>query len=210
VSQRDVHARRGRFIVLDGVDGCGKTTQARALVESLTREGGAPLHLREPGGTVLGEEIRELVLGRGHGAIDAGVELLLFAAARRQMLREKVEPALREGRDVVCERFHPSTFAYQAVAGGLEERAVLDVLERWAGDPAPDVVIVIEMAPELATERRGAPVDRIEDKGLAFQRSVARGYRRYAELVRSTVVVDGRGTADEVAARIRAAVQRGG
>lgn len=209
VQKPDRAARRGRFIVLDGVDGCGKSTQAKLLVAALARSGGeAPLHLREPGSTSLGEALRELVLGRGRD-LDPGVELLLFAAARRQMLREVVAPALASGRDVVCERFHPSTFAYQAIAGGLSERAVLDVLDTWAGEPAPDLVVLIEVAPELAARRRSAPVDRIEDKGLEFQRHVARGYRRYAELVPATVVVEGSGSESEVAARIAAAVGHG-
>lgn len=200
--------RRGRFIVLDGVDGCGKSTQARLLVASLARGAAhAPLHLREPGSTALGEALRELVLGRGRD-LDPGVELLLFAAARRQMLRELVAPALRAGRDVVCERFHPSTFAYQAIAGGLGEREVLDLLAAWAGDPAPQLVILIEIDPDLAARRRAEPLDRIEDKGLEFQRRVAAGYRRYAELVPSTVVVQGAGGEAEIAARIAAEVQR--
>lgn len=196
--------------MLDGVDGCGKSTQAALLVETLTRSNpSAPLHLREPGGTLLGEGLRTLLLGRDRGVLDAGVELLLFAASRRQMLREKVAPALDAERDVVCERFHPSTFAYQAVAGGLDEREVLAVLARWAGEPAPDLVIVIDVQPELARERRAGPLDRIEDKGLEFQRRVAHGYRRYAELVPATVVVDGRGAPHAVAARIETAVLRG-
>ena len=200
--------RRGRFIVLDGVDGCGKSTQARLLVASLARGAAhAPLHLREPGSTALGEALRELVLGRGRD-LDPGVELLLFAAARRQMLRELVAPALRAGRDVVCERFHPSTFAYQAIAGGLGEREVLDLLAAWAGDPAPALVILIEIDPDVAARRRAEPLDRIEDKGLEFQRRVAAGYRRYAELVPSTVVVSGAGSEGEIAARIAAEVQR--
>jgi dTMP kinase len=199
--------RHGRFIVLDGVDGCGKSTQARLLVASLARTAAQPpLHLREPGSTALGEALRELVLGRGRD-LDAGVELLLFAAARRQMLRELVAPALLEGRDVVCERFHPSTFAYQAIAGGLGEREVLDLLAAWAGDPAPELVILIEVSPEIAARRRSLPLDRIEDKGLDFQRRVARGYRRYAELVPSTVVVAGEGSEAEIAARIAAVVR---
>jgi dTMP kinase len=200
--------RRGRFIVLDGVDGCGKSTQARLLVASLARGAAhAPLHLREPGSTSLGEALRELVLGRGRD-LDPGVELLLFAAARRQMLRELVAPALREGRDVVCERFHPSTFAYQAIAGGLGEREVLDLLAAWAGEPAPQLVILIEIDPGVAARRRSQPLDRIEDKGLEFQQRVARGYRRYAELVPSTVVIPGAGSQAEIAARIAAEVAR--
>jgi len=196
-----------RFVVLDGVDGCGKSTQAKRLVEQLSRSRTqAALHLREPGSTAVGEQIRTLLLSREHD-LDPGVELLLFAAARRQMLRELVAPALGEGRDVVCERFHPSTFAYQCVAGGLPERDVLELLERWAGEPAPDVIVLIDLAPEEAVRRRGEPLDRIEAKGIEFQRRVARGYRRYAELVESAVLVDGRGTPDEVARRIAKAVQ---
>jgi dTMP kinase len=205
-----VQPRGARFVVLDGVDGCGKSTQAQLLVERLARtRARAPLHLREPGGTAAGEALRELVLARRFD-LDPGVELLLFAAARRQMLREKVEPALREGRDVVCERFHPSTFAYQACAGGLPEREVLELLERWAGSPEPDLVVLLELDPREAARRRGQPLDRIEDKGLAFQERVAQGYRRYAELSSRAVVVDARGSRDDVARRVAEVVLRGG
>ena len=110
-------AARGCFVVIDGVDGCGKTTQAGRLCRALAEAGRPePLHLREPGSTRLGETLREILLGSEH-AISPKVQSLLFAAARRQTLEELVEPALAAGRDVVCERFHPSTFAYQAVAG---------------------------------------------------------------------------------------------
>jgi dTMP kinase len=184
-------ARRGLFIVLDGVDGCGKSTQARRLVEALSAEGGAlPLHVREPGSTRVGEALRAILLAREHD-VGPRVETLLFAAARAQMLDELVEPALASGRDVVCERFHPSTFAYQAVAGGLDERHVLELLERFAGQPKPDVVIVLDVEPKTAAARRTNATDRIEDKGLEFQRAVARGYARYAETVPGTIVIDG-------------------
>jgi dTMP kinase len=202
-------AHRARFVVLDGIDGCGKSTQAKRLVERLAKIGALPpLHLREPGSTAAGERIRELVLSHEH-QMDAGVELLLFAAARRQMLAEVVAPALREGRDVVCERFHASTFAYQAVAGGLPERDVLALLARWAGEPAPDRIVVIDVAPERAAGRRSRPGDRIEARGLEFQRRVAEGYRRYVELEPRAVRVDGEGTPDEVARRIAEAVGLG-
>jgi dTMP kinase len=201
-------ARRGSFVVLDGVDGCGKSTQARLLVEALSAAGSVPpLHVREPGSTRVGEALRAILLGRDHAPAPR-VEALLFAAARAQMLEELVEPALAAGRDVVCERFHPSTFAYQAVAGGLDETAVIELLERWAGKPRPDVVIVLDVSPEIALARRGRSNDRIEDKGVEFQRAVARGYARYAELVRSTVVIDGAREERCVARDVLAAVRR--
>lgn len=190
------------FVVLDGVDGCGKSTQAGVLVERLRAAGRAGvLHVREPGSTTLGERIRALLLGREHD-LDSGVELLLFAAARRQMLRELATPALARGEHVVCERFHASTFAYQSVGGGLPESDVLSVLERWAGDPRPTHTILIDVPPEQAARRRAGPSDRIEDKGLEFQRRVAAGYRRYAQLASGVRVVDGVGSPDLVAERI--------
>jgi len=203
-----VDTPRGRFIVLDGVDGCGKSTQARHLVEALTRAGEpAPLHLREPGSTPVGERLRELVLDAAL-EIDPGTEALLFCAARRQLLVQQVAPALAAGRPVVCERFHPSTFAYQAVAGALEEDAVLELLHAWSGDPAPDLVILIDTPPRTAAGRRLGTADRIEAKGLEFQERVAAGYRRYAERVPGTVVVDGTPSEEAVAARILEEVHR--
>lgn len=198
-----------RFLVLDGIDGCGKSTQARLLTEALSRARGVPaLHLREPGSTKVGERIREILLSREH-ELDPGVELLLFAAARRQTLRELVQPALAAGRDVVCERFHASTFAYQAIAGGLPEADVLSVLLRWADEPRPDALILLDIEPDVAARRRAGPEDRIEAKGLEFQRRVAEGYRRFAQLQPSTIVVDGSASSEDVARAVRRAVGLG-
>ena len=160
---------RAKFVVLDGIDGCGKTTQAERLVQALASEtGGEVLHLREPGSTREGEAIRAILLERDH-VLSAGVETLLFTAARRQMLERLVVPALQRGAYVVCERFHPSTYAYQAHAGGLDADEVLALLTGWAGDPEPDLVVLLDVPVSRALERRGAPTDRIEDRGAAFQ-----------------------------------------
>jgi dTMP kinase len=193
---------RGRFLVLDGIDGCGKSTQAERLARALSAR-----HLREPGSTALGEGLRELLLAREH-AIFPRAETLLFAAARAQMLEELVEPALAKGENVVCERFHASTFAYQAVAGGLPEDEVLALLSTWAGAPQPDLVLWLDLPLELALARRGAASDRIERRGIEFQRAVARGYARYAERSRRVVRVDASGTLDAVAAAVLKEVQR--
>lgn len=200
--------RRGRFFVLDGVDGCGKSTQAARLVAALARDGTPPpLHLREPGSTGGGERIRRVLLEPGV-EYGAAAEALLFVAARRQMLDELVAPALAAGRDVVCERFHPSTFAYQAVAGGLDEEACLRLMLEWAGDPAPDRVWILEVDVEEACRRRGVPGDRFESRGLEFQRRVAAGYRRYAERFGHARLVPAGGTPDEVFARLWREVER--
>lgn len=206
-----VDEARGRFVVLDGVDGCGKTTQAARLVRALgPGDGAAPLHLREPGSTALGERLRGLLLDRAL-EMDAGVETLLFAAARRQMLAELVEPALAAGRDVVCERFHPATFAYQGVAGELGEERVMTLLEGWASRPRPDLVIVLELPVAQSGARRAAQgghvEDRIEGKGQAFQERVAEGFRRYVARDPRALALSGEGTEDEVAARVLAAFQ---
>jgi dTMP kinase len=204
---------RGRFLVLDGLDGCGKSTQAARLVARLGAGGGgpAPLHLREPGSTAAGERIRALLLDP-EPALAPAAQALLFAAARRQMLEELVEPALAQGRDVVCERFHPSTFAYQGVALDVGAERVLALLEAWAGAPAPDLTVVLDIDPEAARRRRGDG-DRFESRDAAFHARVAEGYRRYAALAGARVpvaVVDARGTPDEVEARIWTEVERGG
>jgi dTMP kinase len=200
--------RGARFLVLDGIDGCGKSTQAQRLAVRLGRETSRTVrHLREPGSTRLGEGLRALLLDR-ELAPTAGVEALLFAAARAQMLAELVEPALRAGEHVVCERFHPSTFAYQAVAGGLPEEDVLALLQRWAGKPAPDLVLWLDLPVETALARRGRASDRIEDRGLEFQRAVAQGYARYAGLVPGVVRIDAARGADEVAEAVWREVTR--
>lgn len=200
--------RRPVFVVLDGVDGCGKSTQAVQLAARLERETAMRVHhLREPGSTRLGEALRALLLGREH-APTPRVETLMFAAARAQMLAELVAPALERSEHVVCERFHPSTFAYQAVAGGIPEDEVLSLLRTWAGDPRPTLEILLEIDADLAATRRGGASDRIEDKGLAFQRAVARGYARYAELTPGVARIDASRDAAQVAADVWLEVHR--
>ena len=196
------------FVVLDGIDGCGKTSQARRLAQVLSeRRGRAALHLREPGSTPLGERIRALLLAR-EIEIAAPSETLLFAAARRAMLDQIVAPALAKGTDVVCERFNSSTFAYQAVAGGLDEAQVLELLQSWCGSPAPDLTVILDLDARVALARRKQPGDRIEDRGLKFQESVARGYRRYAELDPRARLVAADAAEDSVHRSVLALVER--
>ena len=205
------------FVVLDGIDGCGKTTQAARLVEWLRQGklGADPVHLREPGSTALGERLREMLLDPS-ARIGRGSLALLFTAARRQTLEELVAPALADGRDVVIERFHASTFAYQGgpppldEVGAFGEPKLLELLRGWAGAPAPTHEIVLDIDPEdsfaRALAREGGGADRFESLGLEFQQRVARAMRKYVELVPTAALVDARGTEDEVALGVRNAV----
>jgi dTMP kinase len=197
----------GLFLVLDGVDGCGKSTQATRLAERLRAQGRTVHHLREPGSTAVGEALRSLLLSV-EVQLGPEVETLLFAAARRQLLDECVLPALAAGETVVCERFDSSTYAYQAVAGGLDGDELLALLRTWAVPRAPDLVVLLDLDPELAATRRGGPTDRIEAKGLEFQRRVAEGYRSYADRVGGVVRVDAMGAVDDVSGRIWREVER--
>jgi dTMP kinase len=151
--------------------------------------------------------LRELLLA-GEAEIGPGSEVLLFASARRQLLLELVAPALALGRDVVCERFHPATLAYQAHAGELDYEEVLSLLTLWAGDPVPELCVVLEVDPDRAAARREGEQDRIEARGLEYQRLVAEGFRRTVERLSWVKSVDGEGSVEEVAARVLAEVDR--
>lgn len=205
------------FLVLDGVDGCGKTTQAGLLARALGEGRGehdGPLHLREPGSTAAGEAIRALILG-SEVSLDAGTLALLFTAARRETLHQLVAPALAAGRDVVVERFHASTFSYQGPAseGGVPAEDLLGLLHGWAGTPAPDLEVVLDLDPGAAhgraRERAGdAAADRFEARGVAFQRAVRDGLLDYVQRTERAVLVDAAGAPAEVHGRILDEVRR--
>jgi len=188
-----------RFIAFEGGEGSGKSTQARLLAEAL----GAVL-THEPGGTDLGRRIRALVLDPdGDHALDRRAEALLMAADRAQHVAEVIRPALDAGRDVVSDRFSGSTLAYQGYGRGLDLDD-LAWLSRWAsGGLEPDLVVLLDVPPEVAVGRLAGDPDRMESAGRAFHDRVAGGYRDLAAADRTRwVVVDGMGTVDEVAARV--------
>ena len=193
----------GRFIVLEGGEGVGKSTQAAALARHL----GAVL-TREPGGTAVGEALRNLLLSSSRPAPVARAETLLMLAARAQHVAEVIEPALAGGRDVVCDRYSGSTLAYQGYGRGLDLGELVD-LDRWAsGGRTPDLVILLDMPVELARRRRaGTAPDRIENEGDAFLERVQAGFRELAAASPGRwKVVDACGEVAEVAAAVRAAV----
>lgn len=200
-------ARRGTFITLEGVDGAGKSTQVLMLVERLRAAGAEVVSLREPGGTPISEKIRSLILDRANAEMAPECELLLFEAARAQLVCEVIEPALERGATVVCDRFYDSTHAYQAGARGMDDALVTRANELGSCGVVPDITIVLDIEPERAfmrAEGRGEH-DRMEAEGLAFQQRVCEDYRTLAKREPARVrLVDAMGTADEVALRIDA------
>ena len=166
---------RGLFVTIEGIDRSGKTTQARLLCEAL---GAGALAVREPGGTPVGERIREL-LKDPEVALEPEAEALLFAAARAQLVAEVIRPALEEGRVVVSDRFLDSSLAYQGAARGLGVEEVAGI-NRWAtGGLVPDLTILLEIDPAAAATRAGE-ADRFEEEGASLQRDVGAAYERLA------------------------------
>lgn len=194
----------GRFIVLEGGDATGKTTQAGILATRLRGEGREVVQTFEPGGTALGGSLRSLLLD-GEGTVEPEAEALLMAADRAQHVLEVVRPSLSRGDWVLSDRFMPSSLAYQGVGRGLGVPAIEIVNGIATGGLEPDLVIVLDLPPDVATERFGAARDRLEEEDDAFRLAVHEAYRDLAGS-RGWVLLDAAGPVDDVAARVWAAV----
>lgn len=193
---------RGRFVVFEGGEATGKSTQARMLAERW----GAVL-TREPGGTHLGEVLRDVVLDPEQANLADRTEALLFAAARAQHVTEVIEPALAAGRDVVCDRFAASSFAYQSYGRGLPLEEVRSLSAFAVDGTWPDLNVLLVVPAEVAESRLGER-DRLEQVGDGFHRRVAAGFEALAAAEPGRWVrIDATGTIDEVAARVRDAVE---
>ena len=193
---------RGRFIVFEGGEACGKSTQALLLSRAIEGE-----LTREPGGTPFAEEIRALLLSERTERIDPRTELLLMTAARAQHVAERIAPALQAGRHVVCDRFTGSTLAYQGYGRGLPLDDVELASRVATAGVEPDIVILLDLPLELARARMATSADRIESEGEAFHERVRAGFLELAAKDEARwVVIDGSPPADEVFARVRSAV----
>lgn len=200
-----------RFISLEGGEGVGKSTQARRLADALRQRGQDVLLTREPGGSPGAEVIRTLLLQGEGDRWDMGAEALLFAAARADHVAKTIRPALEAGRWVLCDRFVDSSRAYQGAAGGLGDRAVLDLHATGSAGLLPDRTLILDLPDQEAAARADArdsgQPDRIGGRDAAFHSAVVAAFRRFAEQEPKRVrLVDASGTEEQVTERLLAAV----
>jgi len=190
------------FVSFEGLDGCGKTTQARLLAAALEETGVEVVLTREPGGTPLGEQIRDLVLHGDHVAPWA--EAALYAAARAQHVEELIRPALARGATVVCDRYVDSSVAYQGAGRELGVEQVLALNLSAVGGLLPDLTFLVEIDIDIALARVGDKGDRIERAGAEFWPRVVDAYRELAErFPERYVVIDGSRSVEDIAAEVR-------
>ncbi len=189
----------GRFIVFDGPDGSGKTTQLNRLAAAARRAGLDPAVVRDPGGTHVGERIREILLEHSSEDIGARTEMLLYMASRAQLVALRIAPALSAGRCVLADRFYSSTLAYQGTAGGVPAEEIMQAAMIACGRHRPDLTVIFDVDEDTAAARLSPLLDRMEAKGRAFHARVRRGYIEQAENDPERVVLlDATRSEDEV------------
>lgn len=202
---------QGKFIVFEGGDKSGKSTQIELARKYLLALGKKVLLTREPGGqgSVIAEKIRDIILDKSHQNMDKRSELLLFLASRAQHVIEVVKPALEQGRVVLCDRFDGSTFAYQGAARNIDAQTI-QFMNDWAKyGLEPDLVLYLDISPEEAEERRReAKQDRLDDEAQDFHQAVRRGYLQQAKSNKNWVVIKAVGEIEEIAAHIRSAIEK--
>lgn len=200
---------RGQFITVEGVEGAGKSTQLH-FIESYLRQAGKSLVVtREPGGTPLGEEIREILLQPREDGMAGNTELLLMFAARAEHLSQKILPALDAGQWVLCDRFTDATYAYQGGGRGLNKSLILDLENLIQGDHRPDMTIYLDLPVEtgLKRARERGELDRFEREDLQFFESVRQAYLdRSRQLTNIYRVIDAGQTIDEVEHQVKQAL----
>jgi dTMP kinase len=204
-------SNRGRFVVLEGVEGAGKSTQVRMLGEWLESCGITFTLTREPGGTEVGEAIRNVVQDQPELSVPPETELMLYLAARAAFVKEVALPVLERGELLIADRFSLSTLAYQGFGRGLDLEEVRRMDRFASGGVAPDVYVVLDLPAEEGRARQkaaGMKKDRLEISGRGFLEVVVRGYRELAGIEENVRLVDARGTPVEVQTRVREVLRR--
>lgn len=202
---------RGRFITVEGGEGAGKSSNLDFIRQLLEESGKKVLFTREPGGTSLGEEVRELLLGHKHDGMESSTELLLMFAARAEHLHQKIEPALAQGTWVLCDRFTDATYAYQGAGRGIGNDRIR-VLEEWVqGALRPDLTLLLDLPVAIGLERAGqrSEPDRFESEALIFFEAVREGYLEIARQEPQRVkVIDASRPLPEVQSQIQTVLEQ--
>lgn len=200
------------FITLEGPEGSGKTTQARVLHQHFRERGRAAMLVREPGGTPLGDKLRDILMFGNDLGISPRAELLLFIAARAQLVDQVIRPHLETGETVICDRYADSTLAYQGYGRALSIPEIKAINHFATGGLVPDLTLILDIPPEigLARNQKGEPaVDRFEQESLEFHRRVRKGYLEVAKAEPNRcIVIDATRPAEQVWETIREAVER--
>ena len=180
----------GIFITMEGPDGSGKTTQIDLLKKYLEHRGYDIVIAREPGGTTIGEAIREIILNPDYKEMGHMTELLLYASARAQLVNQVIKPALAEGKAVICDRFVESSAVYQGIGRGLGVDTVYEVNNFALGDVKPKLTIFMDLDAEdgIKRKKKQAELDRMEQEDLSFHKLVVEGYRQLAKLYPERIV----------------------
>ena len=196
---------KGLFIVMEGPDGSGKTTQINLLKEYLEEAGYECLITREPGGTVIGEEVRQLILNPEHKEMSPVTEMLLYAASRAQLVHEVIGPALEEGKIVISDRFVDSSIVYQGIARKLGISTVSAVNAPGIGIYRPDGIFFIDLseAEGLRRKKEQKNLDRMEQEGIGFHHMVSEGYRKVLSGRPEVMKIEGGRSIDTIQKKIR-------
>ncbi|MHC4217611.1 MAG: dTMP kinase [Planctomycetota bacterium] len=189
----------GRFVVFDGPDGSGKTTQFRRFADHCRTAGLTVCEVREPGGTFVGEQIRAVLLDPANHAMSLRCEMMLYMASRAQLVEETIQPAMLRGELVLADRFVSSTLAYQGTAGGMSRDEILTVGRVAIPTTWPDLVVVFDVDEQIAGTRLNPLLDRMEQRGVEFHARVRRGFLEQAQAEPDRyLVVDASSDADSV------------
>jgi dTMP kinase len=196
----------GKFIVLDGPDGCGKTTQQKMLSEWIGQQGVEVVCFRDPGTTAIGEQIREILLDTANVGMGDNVEVLLYMAARAQLWKECIAPALEQGKCVVQDRWLTSTCAYQGSAGGFGVDKVIHVADNALQRVWPDITLILDVDLETAAKRMDRPLDRMEQKGKVYHQKVREGFVGLCGHYPNIIKIDATVKPDDVQQQIQHAI----
>lgn len=188
----------GKFLVIDGPDGCGKSTQTKLLAEYLAKQHLTVEMMRDPGSTVIGEKIRRVLLSPEHDTMATETEVLLYMAARVQLWHEKISPALQQKKCVLLDRWLSSTCAYQGHAGDFGIDRVIQIAKDTLPKPWPDLTIVLDVDLQTAAKRFNRDLDRMEQKGDGYHKKVREGFLKLADEFENFIVINASESVEQV------------